>query len=84
MLYIVVAEGEEEEGVPDGRWEFGLHPSDAAGVCAWQMGAGGREELVQVGHSWHPGRLLYYGRSELKQSDHRYAVPAMTVGVPVL
>lgn len=38
------------------------------------MGTGGKDELVTIGHQWHPGRLLYYNRAELKQSDHRWVV----------
>ena len=52
--------------------DFGLCPSDAAEVCGALMdGGGGGGQLVSVGHPWHPGRLLHYGRAELKQSDHR-------------
>ena len=52
--------------------DFGLHPSDAEQEVGWQMHNGGVEEqLVTLGHEWHPGRLLYYNRAELKQSDHR-------------
>ena len=51
------------------HWDFGLHPSDAGVVCSGDM-EGGRA-LVDPGHPWHPGRLLYYNRAELKQSDHR-------------
>ena len=52
--------------------DFGLHPSDAEQEVGWQMRNGGVEEqLVTLGHEWHPGRLLYYNRAELKQSDHR-------------
>lgn len=54
------------EGSP--VWDFGLHPSDAAAVCGGMMG---REEGATPTHTWHPGRLLYYSRAELKQSDHR-------------
>lgn len=52
--------------------DFGLHPCDAEQEVGWQMGNGGAEaQLVMLGHEWHPGRLLYYNRAELKQSDHR-------------
>lgn len=27
-------------------------------------------------HPWSPGTLQYYGRAELKTSDHRYCVSA--------
>jgi len=49
--------------------DFGPHPCDAGLVVGGEftppLGLGD-------GHPWHPGRLLYYNRSELKQSDHRY------------
>ena len=53
------------------HWDFGLHPSDADVVCGKEMEGGGGGRLVNTGHTWHPGRLLYYNRAELKQSDHR-------------
>ncbi len=52
--------------VPSGM-DFGLHPCDAGVVCGGELSG----ELVAMGHQWHPGRLLYYNRAELKQSDHR-------------
>ncbi len=60
------AVAEDAEGAP--QWDFGLHPSDAAGVCGGMMGG---EDVASAEHRWHPGRLLYYNRAELKQSDHR-------------
>ena len=39
----------------------------------------GGGELVNTGHPWHPGRLLFYGRAELKQSDHRPVVSHLEV-----
>lgn len=68
-LLFCCSEEDGERATP--RWDFGLHPSDAAVVCREEMTGGGR--LVNTGHSWHPGRLLHYGRAELKQSDHRWA-----------
>ena len=50
-------------------WDFGPHPSDAGSLCGQYMDGGGA--LVNTGHPWHPGRLLFYGRAELKTSDHR-------------
>ncbi len=52
--------------VPSGM-DFGLHPCDAGVVCGGELSG----DLVAMGHQWHPGRLLYYNRAELKQSDHR-------------
>ena len=43
------------------------------------MEGGGGGELVNTGHPWHPGRLLFYGRAELKQSDHRPVVSHLEV-----
>jgi len=61
------------------HWDFGLHPSDADVVCSGEMEGGGA--LVNTGHPWHPGRLLYYNRAELKQSDHRPVVALLEVDV---
>lgn len=46
---------------------FGPHPSDCSIVFE-------RELNSKSNHLewWHPGRLLHYGRAELKTSDHRY------------
>lgn len=54
----------------DNGLDFGPHHSDAATVCRHELGTGG-EDLIALGHYWHPGRLIYYNRAELKQSDHR-------------
>ena len=43
------------------------------------MEGGGGGELVNTSHPWHPGRLLHYGRAELKQSDHRPVVAVLEV-----
>ena len=68
MYNHAVSEGSEVKS----SYDFGLHPSDAEELVAWQMGNGGvDDQLVTLGHEWHPGRLLYYNRAELKQSDHR-------------
>lgn len=61
--------------------DFGIHPSDAVTVCEGEVGGGGREELVTIGHQWHPGRLLYYNRAELKQSDHRPVLALIEVDI---
>ena len=45
---------------------FGSHTSDAARVYERELSSGSPD--LQW---WHPGRLLYYGRAELKTSDHR-------------
>ena len=53
--------------------DLGPHPSDAAFVFQQDIGMGGGAKgaaLLEC-HSWHPGRLIYYNRAELKQSDHR-------------
>ena len=59
--------------------DFGLHPSDAGVVCGGEFDT----DLVAVGYKWHPGRLLYYGRAELKQSDHRCVCVCVWVCVGV-
>ena len=64
-------EEEEQPTAPPAAWDFGLHRSDAGKVCGEHMAGGGGGGLVNTGHPWHPGRLLFYGRAELKQSDHR-------------
>ena len=43
--------------------DCGLHVSDVLMLCG--------EDLKQRQPYWHPGRLMYYGRAELKTSDHR-------------
>ena len=69
MYYVCT---DSESGDQKSSHDFGLHPSDAEQEVGWQMRNGGVEEqLVTLGHEWHPGRLLYYNRAELKQSDHR-------------
>jgi hypothetical protein len=70
-----------EEGTPSPTtpWDFGIHPSDAGKVYRREMEGGGGGELVNTAHPWHPGRLLFYGRAELKQSDHRPVVSLLEV-----
>ena len=54
--------------------DLGPHPSDAGMVCHHDIGVvGSRGVAASERHFWHPGRLIYYNRAELKQSDHRYA-----------
>ncbi|CAI7990552.1 Synaptojanin-1, partial [Geodia barretti] len=72
-------EGREESPSPTTLWDFGLHRSDAGKVYRREMEGGGGGELVNTGHPWHPGRLLFYGRAELKQSDHRPVVSHLEV-----
>lgn len=76
---------EEEEAAASAtsrHLDFGLYPSDTAEMCGSLMdGGGGGGQLVSVGHPWHPGRLLHYGRAELKQSDHRPVVALLEVDV---
>lgn len=63
---------DSESSIQKSSHDFGLHPSDAEQEVGWQMHNGGVEDqLITLGHEWHPGRLLYYNRAELKQSDHR-------------
>lgn len=56
--------------------EFGWHPSTVSTVYEREL-TGNRPELAW----WHPGRLLHYGRSELKTSDHRPVVALFEVDV---
>ena len=72
-------EGREDSPSPTVAWDFGLHPSDAGRVYCQEMEGGGGGELVNTSHPWHPGRLLFYGRAELKQSDHRPVVALLEV-----
>lgn len=72
-------EGREDSPSPTVAWDFGIHPSDAGKVYRREMEGGGGGELVNTGHPWHPGRLLFYGRAELKQSDHRPVVALLEV-----
>ena len=56
-----------------GDHDFGPHGSDAGVLYQHEMGTGGvTDEATPPAHQWHPGRLVYYNRAELKQSDHRY------------
>ena len=64
--------GDDQNGASLQQHDFGLQPNDAEMMCGFEMGTGGKDELVTIGHQWHPGKLLYYNRAELKQSDHRY------------
>ena len=43
--------------------EFGRHVSDVLMLYG--------EDLKQRQPYWHPGKLMFYGRAELKTSDHR-------------
>ena len=72
-------EGRGETPSPPAAWDFGLHSSDAGRVYRREMEGGGGGELVNTAHAWRPGRLLYYGRAELKQSDHRPVVALLEV-----
>lgn len=51
--------------------KFGLHANDASRVYQRELASG--EKALEW---WHPGKLLHYGRAELKTSDHR---PVMAV-----
>ncbi len=62
-----------EVGEGPTHWDLGLHPSDARDMCEGVMGGGEGSSPDHPGNPGHPGRLLYYGRAELKQSDHRLA-----------
>ena len=46
--------------------DFGLHPSDVMQLNV--------TDLKQRQPFWHPGKLMFYGRAELKTSDHRSVV----------
>ena len=79
-LSLSLTAGEEREDSPPAvAWDFGLHPSDAGKVCKREMEGGGGGGLVNTSHPWHPGRLLFYNRAELKQSDHRPVVALIEV-----
>ena len=43
--------------------DFGYHVSDVLTLYS--------DDLKQRQPYWHPGKLMYYGRAELKTSDHR-------------
>ena len=45
------------------------------------MEGGGGGALVNTSHPWSPGRLLFYGRAELKQSDHRPVLAVLEVDI---
>lgn len=80
LSFCLSGSGEREETPsPTTSWDFGLHPNDAGKVYRREMEGGGGGDLVNTGHPWHPGRLLFYGRAELKQSDHRPVVALLEV-----
>lgn len=56
--------------------EFGWHPSTVQKVCERELSSG--DHALQW---WHPGRLLYYGRTELKTSDHRPILALVEIDV---
>ena len=79
-----------------GDVDFGLHPSDAAVVYVRELeelraaklkepapSASPEQDHCSSSHVWHPGRLLFYGRAELKTSDHRCVVHGVCVCVCV-
>ncbi len=71
IVCVCVLSGVQEE---DSSHDFGLHPSDAWTICREEMEADIASEQDYKDfplHRWHPGRLVYYNRAELKQSDHR-------------
>ena len=56
--------------------EYGWHPSTIATVYERELSSE-KPELAW----WHPGRLLHYGRAELKTSDHRPVAALLEVDV---
>ena len=56
--------------------EFGWHPSNIHRVYEKEL-ASGKPDLEW----WHPGRLLHYGRAELKTSDHRPVIALLEVDI---
>lgn len=64
-------------------FDFGPHASDATSVCYHDLAATTATEVgvVSPSHVWHPGRLIYYNRAELKQSDHRPVLAIFEVDV---
>lgn len=40
-----------------------------------------RKHIAESNESWSPGRVVHYGRSELKQSDHRPVIAIIDVDV---
>lgn len=59
-----------------GTGEFGWHPSNIHRVYEKEL-ASGKPDLEW----WHPGRLLHYGRAELKTSDHRPVIALLEVDI---
>lgn len=47
----------------------------------WRRRRGLAESPVSDHGDWNPGKLIYYGRSELKQSDHRPVIAIIDVEV---
>ncbi len=56
--------------------EYGWHASTVQKVCERELSSG--DHALQW---WHPGRLLYYGRTELKTSDHRPVLAVLEIDV---
>ncbi len=62
--------------------DLGPHPSDTAVICQHDIGVGGSRGMAETErHIWHPGRLVYYNRAELKQSDHRCVIVVSSNGL---
>jgi phosphatidylinositol-bisphosphatase len=36
---------------------------------------------VELSSDWNPGRLIHYGRAELKQSDHRPVIALIDIEI---
>ena len=56
--------------------EYGWHVSTVQKVCERELSS--RDNALQW---WHPGRLLYYGRTELLTSDHRPVLGVFDIDV---
>ena len=61
---------------PPPTGKFGLHSNDASRVYERELLSG--EKALEW---WHPGKLLHYGRAELKTSDHRPVMAIIEIDV---
>jgi phosphatidylinositol-bisphosphatase len=66
----------EATNTDDTSGKYGWHPNNASKIYENELTSGDPSLSW-----WHPGRLLHYGRAELKTSDHRPVVGLFEIDV---